>query len=55
VKVVDKSEEAAQSGLLFRKDSGAIVDEANKALADMIEDGTYDEISDKWFGENVLE
>ncbi|ANU22352.1 amino acid ABC transporter substrate-binding protein [Planococcus donghaensis] len=55
VKVVDKSEEAAQSGLLFRKDSGAIVDEVSKALADMIEDGTYDEISEKWFGENVLE
>ena len=55
VKVVDESGDAAQSALLFRKDSGAIVDEANKALADMIEDGTYDEISEKWFGENVLE
>ncbi len=54
VKVVDKSEDAAQSALLFRKGSGALVDEANKALADMIEDGTYDEISAKWFGENVL-
>ena len=55
VKVVDESGDAAQSALLFRKDSGAIVDEANQALADMIEDGTYDEISEKWFGENVLE
>lgn len=55
VKVVDESDDAAQSALLFRKDSGAIVDEANKALAAMIEDGTYDEISEKWFGENVLE
>lgn len=55
VKVVDESGDAAQSALLFRKDSGAIVDEANKALAAMIEDGTYDEISEKWFGENVLE
>ena len=55
VKVVDESEDAAQSGLLFRQDSGAIVDEVNKALADMIEDGTYDEISEEWFGENVLE
>lgn len=55
VKVVDESEDAAQSGLLFRQDSGAIVDEVNQALADMIEDGTYDEISEKWFGENVLE
>ncbi|ANU09989.1 amino acid ABC transporter substrate-binding protein [Planococcus antarcticus DSM 14505] len=55
VKVVDKSEDAAQSALLFRQGSGAIVEEANQALADMIEDGTYDEISEKWFGENVLE
>ncbi len=55
VQIVDESEDAAQSGLLFRKDSGAIVDEVNQALADMIEDGTYDEISEKWFGENVLE
>lgn len=55
IKVVDEADDAAQSALLFRKDSGAIVDEVNKALADMIEDGTYDKISDKWFGENVLE
>lgn len=55
VKVVDKSEDAAQSALLFRKGSGALVDEASKALADMIDDGTYDKISEKWFGENVLE
>ncbi|PSL40563.1 amino acid ABC transporter substrate-binding protein (PAAT family) [Planomicrobium soli] len=55
IQVVDEADDAAQSGLLFRKDSGAIVDEVNKALAEMIEDGTYEEISNKWFGENVLE
>ena len=55
VQIVDEADDASQSGLLFRKDSGAIVDEVNQALADMIEDGTYDEISQKWFGENVLE
>lgn len=55
VKIVAESEDAAQSGLLFREGSGEIVEEVNQALADMIEDGTYDEISDKWFGENVLE
>lgn len=55
IKVVDKEEDAAQSGLLFRQGSGAIVEEVNQALADMIEDGTYDEISERWFGENVLE
>lgn len=55
IQIADESDEASQSGLQFRKDSGAIVDEVNKALAEMIEDGTYDEISQKWFGENVLE
>jgi len=55
IEIVDEADDAAQSALLFRKDSGAIVEEANKALAEMIEDGTYDEISERWFGENVLE
>lgn len=55
IQIADESDEASQSGLQFRKDSGAIVDEVNKALAEMIEDGTYEEISEKWFGENVLE
>ena len=55
IKVADEADDAAQSALLFRQGSGAIVEEANKALAEMIEDGTYDEISEKWFGENVLE
>lgn len=55
IEIVDRSEDAAQSGLLFRQGSGEIVEEVNKALAEMIEDGTYEEISNKWFGENVLE
>lgn len=55
IQIADESDDASKSGLQFRKDSGAIVDEVNKALADMIEDGTYDEISQKWFDENVLE
>ncbi|WP_033543745.1 amino acid ABC transporter substrate-binding protein [Planococcus sp. CAU13] len=55
IQIADESEDVSQSGLQFRKDSGAIVDEVNKALAEMIEDGTYEEISQKWFGENVLE
>lgn len=55
IEIVDESEDAAQSGLLFRKGSGAMVEEVNKALSEMIEDGTYEEISNKWFGENVLE
>ncbi|MCP2033749.1 cystine transport system substrate-binding protein [Planomicrobium sp. HSC-17F08] len=55
IEIVDEASDAAKSALLFRKGSGAIIEEANTALAEMIEDGTYDEISEKWFGENVLE
>lgn len=55
IEIVDEASDAAKSALLFRKGSGAIIEEANTALAEMIEDGTYDKISEKWFGENVLE
>lgn len=55
IKVVDESSDAAQSALLFRQGNETLVEEANQALAEMIEDGTYEEISNKWFGENVLE
>lgn len=54
VKVVATSDDASQSGLMFRKGSETLIEEVNKALADMIEDGTYLEISEKWFGEDVL-
>lgn len=54
VKVAATHEDASQSGLMFRKGSETLVEEVNKALNDMIEDGTYLEISEKWFGEDVL-
>ncbi len=54
IKIVDTSEEASVSGLMFRKDSDTLVAEVNKALTEMIEDGTYTKISEKWFGEDVL-
>jgi L-cystine transport system substrate-binding protein len=54
IKVVDTSKDASQSGLMFRKDNNTLVDAVNKALTDMIDDGTYKKISEKWFGEDVL-
>jgi L-cystine transport system substrate-binding protein len=54
IKVVDTSKDASQSGLMFRKDSNTLVDGVNKALTDIINDGTYKKISEKWFGEDVL-
>lgn len=55
IQIVDESEDAAQSGLMFNKGNETLVEAVNKALKDMQEDGTYDKISEKWFGENVLE
>jgi len=54
VKIAATSEDASKSGFMFRKGSDTLVDEVNKALQEMIADGTYLKISEKWFGENVL-
>ncbi len=54
IKVVAKTNDASQSGFMFRKNSNTLVDAVNKALKDMIADGTYKKISEKWFGEDVL-
>ncbi|GLB59755.1 amino acid ABC transporter substrate-binding protein [Cytobacillus sp. NCCP-133] len=54
VKIVAESEDASQSGLMFRKGSDTLMDEVNIALNSMMEDGTFLKISEKWFGEDVL-
>jgi L-cystine transport system substrate-binding protein len=54
IKIVATSDDASQSGFMFRKGNETLVEEVNKALQAMIEDGTYLEISKKWFGEDVL-
>ncbi|WP_413307366.1 amino acid ABC transporter substrate-binding protein [Bacillus sp. 1P10SD] len=54
VKVAATSDDASTSGFMFRKKSDTLVDEVNKALKDIIDDGTYKKISEKWFGEDVL-
>lgn len=54
VKIVATYDDEIQIGLLFRKGNETLVEAVNKALKDMIEDGTYLEISEKWFGEDVL-
>ncbi|MEQ6388568.1 amino acid ABC transporter substrate-binding protein [Bacillaceae bacterium S4-13-58] len=53
VKIVDREEEASESGLMFRKGNEELVEAVNQALQQMKEDGTYLEISKKWFGEDV--
>jgi len=54
VKIVASYDDEIEIGLLFRKGNETLVEAVNKALAEMIEDGTHLEISKKWFGEDVL-
>nr|WP_051633833.1 amino acid ABC transporter substrate-binding protein [Bacillus sp. UNC41MFS5] len=54
IKVVATANDASSSGFMFRKKSDTLVDEVNKALKEIIDDGTYKKISEKWFGEDVL-
>ncbi|MDQ0198931.1 amino acid ABC transporter substrate-binding protein [Neobacillus ginsengisoli] len=54
VKIVATSADASQSGFMFRKNSTTLEDAVNKAIKDIIADGTYKKISEKWFGEDVL-
>lgn len=54
VKIAAEAPDAAQSAFMFRKGSTTLVQAVNKALQSMIQDGTYEKISDKWFGTNVL-
>ncbi|WP_104203131.1 transporter substrate-binding domain-containing protein [Billgrantia saliphila] len=49
VKVVGPLYEGQQYGIVFVKGS-EWVEPTNEALAEMREDGTYDEIHEKWFG-----
>lgn len=53
VKVVDESEDASRSGILFNKGNKELVDAVNKALAEMKADGTYLTISKKWFDADI--
>lgn len=54
IKIAATHEDASQSGFMFRKGSETLVEEVNKALQEMIDDGKYLEISERWFGEDVL-
>jgi len=53
VEVVATQEDAAASGIIVQKDNPELVAAINKALAEMRADGTYDEISQRYFGADV--
>jgi len=44
-----------QAAVAVRKEDEKLLGEINKALQEMVEDGTYEEISDKWFKRNLLD
>ncbi|MFZ7134189.1 MAG: ABC transporter substrate-binding protein [Eubacteriales bacterium] len=41
--------------IAIRKEDTKLLEEVNKALQTIIDDGTYEEISNQWFGMNILE
>ena len=44
-----------EMGIAVHKDNTELLADVNTALAGMKEDGTYAQISEKWFGRNILE
>lgn len=44
-----------QPSIAVRKDDEELLTAINEALATIIENGKYEEISDKWFGRNLLD
>lgn len=44
-----------QAAVAVRQDDEALLEAINEALATIVENGTYEEISQKWFGRNLLD
>ncbi len=53
VKVAYTEDDASESALLFRQGNEELIAAVNKALTEMKSDGTYQKISEKWFGTDV--
>ncbi|MCB5202475.1 amino acid ABC transporter substrate-binding protein [Neorhizobium sp. T786] len=53
VKIVAEKPDADYSGIIVRKGDPELVAAINKALADIKADGTYQAISEKYFGQDV--
>jgi len=43
-----------EMGIPVQKGNTELLDKINQALEEIIEDGTYDQISEKWFGRSIL-
>ncbi|MFJ7727716.1 transporter substrate-binding domain-containing protein [Neobacillus sp. NPDC097160] len=54
IKITSEILNKDEIGMAIKKDNDDFVKKVNEAIAAMKEDGTYDEIYKKWFGENKL-
>ncbi|ARF15946.1 ABC transporter substrate-binding protein [Sporosarcina ureae] len=55
IKEIDKPMWVEQPSIAVNKENPELTKAIDEALQEMIEDGTYEEISDKWFGRNLLD
>ncbi len=53
VKIVAQEEKADYSGVIIRKGEPELLEAVNKALTEIKADGTYQKISDQYFGQDV--
>lgn len=54
IKEVGKPLNLEEMAIAVRKEDQEMVEKINKALDEIIQDGTYEKISNKWFGRNIL-
>jgi L-cystine transport system substrate-binding protein len=54
LKIAATANDTSPSGFMFRKDEGDLQTAVNSALQTLIQNGTYEKISEKYFGTNVL-
>ncbi|WP_231558764.1 transporter substrate-binding domain-containing protein [Brevibacillus thermoruber] len=53
ITIVVKHPDSARNGFVFRKGGSELVDAFHTAPDDRMNDGTYQKISEKWFGADV--
>ncbi|PIC56836.1 ABC transporter substrate-binding protein [Sporosarcina sp. P12(2017)] len=54
IKEIDKPMWVERPSIAVNKENPELTKALDEALQEMIDDGTYEEISDKWFGRNLL-
>ncbi|WP_223282725.1 transporter substrate-binding domain-containing protein [Neobacillus kokaensis] len=55
IKPIDNVLNQENIAVAINKDHQVLLDKINQAITDIMEDGTYEQISKKWFGINIME